>query len=113
VGLQRLRVLAKLSGFKIKEIQYVRLSKWSLFLLPFFYPIIYISSHLRYFKFLKKHKNISLEDKKSIYKEQLEININIKNLINKHTFIIFEKEKNINEINFKFESNVKPFDKIM
>jgi len=42
IGLQKLRVLAKLSDFKIKELKYIRLSKSSLLLFPFFYPIIFL-----------------------------------------------------------------------
>jgi len=56
IGLQKLRILAKLSGFRIKEIRYIRISKGSLFLFPFFYPLIFICSYLRYFNNLKKHK---------------------------------------------------------
>ena len=48
IGLQKLRILAKLAGFKIQEIKYVRLSKGSLFLFLLFYPLILISSYLRY-----------------------------------------------------------------
>ena len=113
IGLQRLRILAKLSGFKIKEIQYLRLSKGSLFLFPFFYPLIYISSYLRYFKKLKKNKEIPKSYKMEVYKEQLKINLNPKVLLNHHTFIVFEKEKELADVDFRIESLVKPFEKIM
>jgi ubiquinone/menaquinone biosynthesis C-methylase UbiE len=113
IGLQKLRILAKISGFKIKEIKYMRLSKGSLFLFPFFYPIILISSYYRYFSNLHKHKEITKQNKTRVYKEQLRININISNLLNKHTFLIFEKEKNLLDVNFNFKSTMKAFDKIM
>ncbi len=113
IGLQKLRILAKLSGFKIKEIKYLRLSKGSLFLFPIFYPFIFISSYLRYFKNLGKNKGIPKAYKESVYRELLKINLNPKNLLNKHTFIVFEKEKQLNEIDFRIESMVKPFEKIM
>ena len=102
VGLQKLRIIGKITGFKIKEIKYVRLSKGSLFLFPFFYPIIFISSYLRYFKNLKKNKEHPKEHKIKVYKEQLAINLNPSNLINHHTFIIFEKEKDFNDVDFRF-----------
>src|ERR1035437_3306141 len=35
IGIQKLRVLAKLSGFKIKHVQFTRLKTTSLFILPF------------------------------------------------------------------------------
>lgn len=102
VGLQKLRIIGKLTGFKIKEIKYVRLSKGSLFLFPFFYPIIFISSYLRYFKNLKKNIDVPKEHKIKVYKEQLAINLNPSNLINHHTFIIFEKEKDLKDVDFRF-----------
>jgi len=113
IGLQKLRILAKLSGFSIKEIRYIRISKGSFFLFPFFYPLILLSSYLRYFKNLKRHKDIPNSYKRDIYKEQLKININPKNLLNHHTFIIFEKEKNAKEVDFRIDRIIKPFEKIM
>ena len=113
IGLQKLRMLAKLSGFKIMEIKYLRLSKASLFLFPFFYPCIYVSSYWRYFKNLKKHKEIPMAYKREVYKEQLKINISAKNLLNKHTFIVFEKEKEENEVDLRIDSIVRSFEKIM
>lgn len=113
IGLQKLRILAKLSGFKIKEIRYLRISKGSLFLFPFFYPLIFISSYLRYFKNIKKHKEIPKIYMKNVYTEQLKININPKNLLNKHTFIIFEKEKGLKDVDFRLDNIMKPFEKIM
>jgi len=113
IGLQKLRVLGKLSGFKINEIKYVRLSKGSLFLFPFFYPLILLRSFSTYYRNIRKDKNLSMNSKKDVYKEQLLININPKNLLSKHTLIIFEKEINVSEINFRNENLKMPFSKIM
>ena len=55
---------------------------------------------------MKKDKNLSYELKKQVYKEQFDINIKPSNLLNKHTLIIFEKENNVNEINFSNENLV-------
>jgi SAM-dependent methyltransferase len=113
IGLQKLRILGRLSGFKIKEIRYVRLSKGSLFLFPFFYPLILLRSFLTYYKNIRRDKNLSMDSKKEVYKEQLFINISPKNLLNKHTLIIFEKEKNVSEVDFRNEDLMKSFKKIM
>lgn len=113
IGLQKLRILSKLSGFKIKEIKFVRISKASLFLFPFFYPLILISSYLRYYKNIKKHKEIPKSYKIDVYKDQLRINLNPKHLLNKHIFIIFEKEKDLKNVDFRIESLLKPFGKLM
>ena len=112
IRLQKLRILAKLSGFEIKEIKYLRLSKSSLFLFPFFYPLIFVSSYLRYFRNIKKHKNIPKCNKTDVYKEQLKININPNNLLNHHIFIIFKKEKEMKDVDFRHD-NTKTFEKIM
>lgn len=109
IGLQKLRTIGKLAGFKISEIQYVRISKGSLFLFPFLYPIIFISSYLRYYRNLKKNMGIPMAYKRSVYKDQLRINISPKNLVNRHTFIIFEKEKELKDVDFSQESTMKSF----
>jgi ubiquinone/menaquinone biosynthesis C-methylase UbiE len=113
IGIQKLRILAKLAGFRIKEIRYIRLSKSSLFLFPLFYPFILTSSYIRYFRNLRKHEEIPLQSKKDVYKEQLKINIDPKTLLNHHTFIVFEKENELKNVYFRMESIVKPFNKIM
>jgi len=113
IGLQKLRILGKLSGFKINKIKYVRLSKGSLFLFPFFYPLILLRSFSAYYRNIRKDKNLSISGKKDVYKEQLLININPKNLLSKHTLIIFKKEKNMSEVNFRNENVIKSFTKIM
>jgi len=113
IGLQRLRILAKLSGFRINEVRYMRLSKGSLALFPFFFPFIWISSWFRYFRNMKKHPEISEQVKKKVYLEQLRINISPENLLNKHTFIIFEKENDVKDLHFRIESMVKPFGDII
>jgi len=113
LGLQKLRILGKLAGFNVKEIRYIRISKGSLLLFPFFFPLILISSYYRYYRNLKKNKEIPDLHKIAVYKEQLLININPKNLLNKNTFIVFEKEKNLHDVDFRIESKVKLFGKIM
>ncbi|MBS1929305.1 MAG: class I SAM-dependent methyltransferase [Chitinophagaceae bacterium] len=111
VGLQKLRTIGRLTGFSVSDNKYIRISKGSLFLFPFFYPIIFISSWLRYFRNLKKNKEVPMEFKKAVYGEQLKMNVNPKNLLNRHTFIVFEKEKNAGEVDFRMESTMKSFEK--
>ncbi len=109
VGLQKLRIIGRLAGFTVHEIQYVRLSKGSVFLFPVFYPLILVSSILRYYRNLKKNKNLSYEFKKKVYGDQLRMNISPRNLLNKHTFIVFEKEKNLDDVDFSDQSISKKF----
>lgn len=111
LGVQKLRILGRLAGFKIKEVIYVRMSYSSLLLFPIFYPFILMRSLLVYRSNLNKHKSIDAAQKRAVYREQLRININPKTLLNKHTFIVFEKEKNVCDVNFRNEELIKPFDK--
>ena len=113
IGLQRLRIIGKLSGFRIHEIRFVRLSRGALFLFPFFYPIILINSLYVYFRNMNRNKDLSKKEKQKVYKEQLLININPKNLLNKHIFMVFEKEKDARKIEFRNEEIIKSFDEIM
>ncbi|MFZ9520041.1 MAG: class I SAM-dependent methyltransferase [Silvanigrellaceae bacterium] len=113
LGLQKLRILGKLAGFRIKEIRYLRLSKGSLLLFPLLYPLIFTSSWIRYFRNLKKRPELPKSYKKKVYGEQLKINTNPKNLLNHHIFIVFEKERDSSNVDFRIDSVVKPFDKIM
>jgi SAM-dependent methyltransferase len=75
IGNQKIRILGKLAGFNIVEFKYVRLSKGSLFLFPFIYPFILISSLFRFFTNVNKNPSISREFKKEVYREQISINI--------------------------------------
>jgi len=113
IGLQKLRILGKLAGFRICEAKYLRLSKGSLFLFPLFYPFILTSSLLRYLRCLRKNRQVPYQTKKEVYNEQLKLNINPKYLLNRHTFIVFEKETDYRNVDFRIESVVKRFDKIM
>jgi len=49
---------------------------------------------------LNKNEQVEKDIKSAVYKEQLKINISPKNLLNKHIFIIFEKEKSANDVDF-------------
>lgn len=109
IGLQKLRILAKLAGFKIAEIKYIRISKGSLFLLPCLYPMILLSSYCRYRRNMRRHKDISYEVKRAVYHEQLKINISISNLINHHTFVVLEKECEYNQIKLRQEKQKVDF----
>jgi len=113
IGLQKLRILGKLAGFKTKEIRYLRLSKGSLMIFPVVYPIIFVSSCLRYLRAMRKHKNLPNVYKNSVYGEQLKINISPRNLLNHHIFVVFEKEKNFDNVDFRVDTVVKPFQQIM
>lgn len=106
-GLQKLRLYGKINSLKMEKIRFVRTSKASIPLLLIFYPFIFIISLINYRKNLQRHKNVDFQIIKSIYKEQLKININIRNLINRHIFIVYKKtDKNLINILQTFKQKV-------
>ncbi len=98
LGLQKMRVIGKVTGFRISRIIFMRLHKTSAFLFPFFYPFIWLSSWLTYYKAMRKNKTVDKQTKKKTYLEQLRININPKVLLDRHSFLVFEKELPVAEV---------------
>jgi SAM-dependent methyltransferase len=113
LGLQKMRVLARVSGFKLSEIIYMRVNKMALFLFPFYYPFIFLSSYYTYFKAMKKNESIDYEAKKKVYKEQLRINISPKVLLDRHSFVVFEKEFEAENVYNHLLSINKPLTEIL
>lgn len=113
VGLQKLRVIGKLCGLKIDSIEYVRVSKGSALLFPFLYPLIFLYASMMYRKHMRKDKGVDCEAKKAVYGEQFKINVDPRNLLNRHTFIVFKKEAQSTNVDFRNDQIVKRFDQIM
>jgi len=110
IGIQKLRMLAKLAGFRIKKINPVRINRTSLYLLPFIYPFIFIVNHLSYYRALRKNKDIPVKEKRRVYKELVKLNLDLKVLINSHLFIEFEKECELSEVTNNLHSKYENFD---
>src|SRR5258708_38743775 len=98
VGMQKMRVIAKLTGFKISKINFMRVNKTSLFLFPFYYPFILFTSWFTYFKLIPKSSPGERDARKKVYKEQLKINLNSRFLLDTHSFVVFEKDSDTDEI---------------
>jgi SAM-dependent methyltransferase len=113
LGVQKLRVLARLNGFKIVEMPFVRWSKTSMLLFPIFYPMILLSSYWAYKKSLRKKPEIPQEIKRKVYQEQLKMAINPKILLDEHIFMVFEKDTESENIYENLSNRNLAFDKIM
>lgn len=98
IGIQKLRVLAKLSGFKIKKYHFTRIKSTSLILLPLFYPFIFLSNWISYKKNLRKNKDYDMKTKKEIYGEIFKLAINPKVLIGGNLMVEFEKEQDFENV---------------
>jgi SAM-dependent methyltransferase len=110
IGLQKLRFLAKISGFEIEKIHFVKARKTSLLLLPIFYPFILLVSLITYLKKVKNNVGLLKNEKYMIYKEILTLNINPKLLIDHHLFVEFRKEMELNKVAENLNSQLKNFD---
>ncbi len=87
IGIQKLRLLARLAGFAITGIEFTRVKTTSLLLLPVLYPFIYLSSWLTYLR----HKRGKEDSVREIYREILGLAVNPKLLIDGHLFVEFRK----------------------
>jgi SAM-dependent methyltransferase len=93
IGIQKLRVLAKLSGFNIRKFHFTRTRSTSAFLLPFFYPFIVLSNRIAYRKNMRKNKQYTHETRKEVYSEIYRLSVNPKILVCADLMIEFVKEQ--------------------
>lgn len=107
IGIQKLRVLASISGFKIKKIHPTKIKTTSLFFLFLFYPFIFISNYYTYIKNCRKHPNNKSRQK--IYHEVFRLSINIRLLIDSHLMIEFEKISDYQDVYAKLKSQFTEF----
>jgi len=94
IGIQKLRVLAKVTGLKLARIHPTKLSGTSLILFPLFYPVVVLFNIIAYSRSFGKRKEASVfrkETKQSVYREILRVNLNPYVLLCNHLFIEFKK----------------------
>ena len=96
LGFQKLRVLAKLSGFKVKAFHFTRMNLTSLVLFPFFYPFILLLNWLVYQKRLKKCQG--QEEIKQTYNEVFKYAISPKVLLSSGLMVEFSKEQDAKDV---------------
>jgi SAM-dependent methyltransferase len=109
IGIQKLRVLAKLSGFRIKKYHFTRVKSTSLILLPLFYPFILVSNWYTYWKNLRKNLDFDYSTKKQVYGEIFRLSINPKLLVSGHLMVEFIKELDNEEVSKHLKSKHKAF----
>jgi SAM-dependent methyltransferase len=97
LGIQRLRVLARISGFRIVRLRRTALSRTSL-LLGGLSPLILASSLYAYFMDMRRRKELDRAWKRSIYHEILRLNLDPKVLFCKHLFVELRKEYELADV---------------
>ncbi|MDE2341822.1 MAG: class I SAM-dependent methyltransferase [Betaproteobacteria bacterium] len=89
IGIQQLSAFGKIAGFKKTEVHLTEFSKTSMWLMPFFYPFIYLLSRRALYRDLRHRKNDSnymLEKN-----EQFRLNVSPKTLLSKYSFVSLYK----------------------
>jgi SAM-dependent methyltransferase len=95
IGIQKLRVLARLSGFRLKAIYPIKSNKTSILLLPLLYPLIYMTNLMGYVRALRRNSNT---ERRALYKELFKLGINTRVLTEKFLFVEFVKEYELDEM---------------
>jgi SAM-dependent methyltransferase len=104
IGIQKLRTLGKLAGFRIKKVHFTRIKSTSLLMLPFLWPFIYFSNLLAYLKNMRSNKSHDLKTKKEVYGEIFKLAISPKILVDGHLMVEFEKEREVEEVGVSLKS---------
>lgn len=97
IGIQRLRVLAVASGFRLKRLHTVKASKGSLLYFPL-YPLVFLVNGWSYLKNVYRNDGIDRDAKKRVYGEQFKLNIHPAILFGRHVFAEFEKIDDLDEL---------------
>ncbi len=88
IGILKLRLLARLAGFKIEQIHFTRAKTSSIFLMLFLYPFIFLSNLITLAKNLRKAPS---PEARRIYRELFALSIHPKILVDGHLFVEFVK----------------------
>ena len=62
---------------------------------------------------MRKNKSIDYNAKMAVYKEQLQLNLSPKVLLDRHTFVVFEKEFEFENVYDHLLSIQKPLNEIL
>lgn len=96
-GIQRLRILGKLAGFRISRILPVKASRSSI-LLGVLLPLVALTNLHAYARTLKRHREADRGWKRSILREIVRFNLNPEVLFGKHLFLEMTKERELGEV---------------
>jgi len=109
IGIQKLRVLAKLTGFKLKKYHFTRFKSTSTFLFPLLYPFILISNWITYKKNFRKNNDYDFQTKKNVYDEIFKLSIDPKILVGADLMIEFTKEQEYQDVIKQLRGKHKEF----
>ena len=112
IGIQKLRLLAKLSGFRIKQIVFTYPKTTSLVLLPLAYPFIWLATRLTYRKSIREPSSSPMALRQQVYREIMQLNTSARILVDKYLFVEFEKEAQLETVRSNLHSQHTTFDRM-
>lgn len=98
LGIQKLRMLGWLSGFRLQQIHHTRINWTSAALLPFFYPFIWLRNFRTMKRSMRRNRVHSEETKREIYGELRSLNCNPKILVEQHLFVELRKAEAVSVV---------------
>lgn len=107
IGVQKLRMLAWLSGFRIHKIYHTRINWTSAMLLPILYPFIWINNVLTVKRATRRNKEFSDDIKRKTYAELRRLNCNPKILIDQNLFVELRKVEPVNEMQTRLYDEIE------
>ncbi len=96
IGVMRLRVLAKLAGFRLERILPTRVKGGSAALLPLFYPFLYASNAITRAKNKRKFPGDSARHE--LYDELFALGTSLRVLTHSHLFVELVKEREAGDV---------------
>ena len=92
LGIQKLRLLAMLAGFRIQKVVFTRARPKAVILFPLLYPLVVLVNVLSYWKNIRRHSGSQRNTARKSYREILRLAVNPKILVDGHLMIEFGKE---------------------
>jgi hypothetical protein len=106
----KLRLLAKVTGFRIKEIHHLRVNHTALALLVVSYPLIVLVNVLAYWRAVRKRGDEPSGSVKAVYRELLQLGTDPRILTDSHLFVEFVKEYEPNDAASRVRNRYKGYD---
>lgn len=120
LGIQRLRGLARLAGFRVEKTYATRLSTASLVLLPLGFPLLWLASWMTYWHYrrrFRRNPNLSRDtpyppEREQVFRELMRLNTDRHVLLDRHLFVELVKEGDVATSRAGWESQHRSFDVI-
>ncbi len=109
IGIQKLRALARLTGFKLVMSHKTNVKMTSALLFPLCYPPIWLSNYYTYRKNMRKNKSFDEDVKKAVYWEQFKLNTSWNTLVGANLMVEFVKEREADAVSDQLKSQHQDF----